>query len=317
MNVYLNELVDRINVYVSGFYNDDYAKEVADSLLNQYDFAKVLYAIESNMDLFDLDRWEFAAKLHSDCKLKGMLSHIGFDYTDEKLNEYIADGEKFFKKIVNPLWELDYEIMELESYQNLEFMKVEYKKNKEIYIERMHEGTTIGCQFSTEDVAEAIVEEYQANDVPIGEILSSISIQGLSVEDVVTVYAKVYERIVGGKVIRLTCGEQINIAEGKTIEISLDTLYNQNDMLGIIQLYNNTDTQIIKQNIVKYINRKNNGLGYFQGDFAKDLGVSVDTIRSWCKVGSPNKPYFERALKLADILGISVMEFIKEVERNE
>ena len=200
---------DMLFNYVKGFYNDDYAREVSNSILTQYDLEKVKYAIESNMDLFDLDRWEFAGKLHKNSKLRGMLAHIGFDYTEEELNEYISDGEQFFQKIVNPLWEIDYEIMELESYQNLEFIKVEYKKDKEVYLERMYEGTTVNCEASIDDVVEAIIEEYQTNDVSIGEILSSISVHGLSVEDVVTVYARTCERVEEDKVIRIADGENI------------------------------------------------------------------------------------------------------------
>lgn len=78
-----------------------------------------------------------------------------------------------------------------------------------VYLERMYEGSTVDCEPTIEDVVEAIIEEYHANDVSICDILSTISIHGLSVEDVVTVYSMVYKITEGDTVVRIVEGEQV------------------------------------------------------------------------------------------------------------
>lgn len=204
------DIAAQVDVYVRSFFSDDhYAKECVNSLLTKYDIEKVKYAAESNMDLFDLDRWEFAGNLHKDSKLKAMLSTIGFNFSDEDLDAYLSDGDEFFKKIVGPLWASDYEIIELDNYQNIESTKLEYKRKQEVYLERLYEGTTVGCESSVDDVVKAIIEEYQMYEAGIADILGSMVVHGLSVEDVVSVYARVYEIVENDKVIRIADGEEI------------------------------------------------------------------------------------------------------------
>lgn len=93
-------------------------------------------------------------------------------------------------------------------------------------------------------------------------------------------------------------------------------LEKQKEILNMIAIYSDAEPQVIKDNISFLTKHRNNSLGYYHRDFAKALGVSVDTIRAWCKVGSANKPYFQMALKLADILEISILDFTKPIKND-
>lgn len=54
-----------------------------------------------------------------------------------------------------------------------------------------------------ERATELVLEEYKKSDVCIGELFASIEIHGLSVEDVVKVYAELYEQIEGDEICRV------------------------------------------------------------------------------------------------------------------
>ena len=81
-----------------------------------------------------------------------------------------------------------------------------------IYIERLNEGSTIDCKAEIDDIVDAIVEEYRSGDVCIGEVLDALTIHGLSIEDTVIVYAKVYEITDGDKVIRVNDEYELDLA---------------------------------------------------------------------------------------------------------
>ncbi len=56
---------------------------------------------------------------------------------------------------------------------------------------------------SVEQAVEFVMEEYKKSDVCIGEMVASIEIQGLSIEDVVKVYVELYEQIEGDEICRV------------------------------------------------------------------------------------------------------------------
>lgn len=56
---------------------------------------------------------------------------------------------------------------------------------------------------SVEQAVELVLEEHKKSDVCIGELFAIIEIHGLSVEDVVRVYAELYEQIEGDEICRV------------------------------------------------------------------------------------------------------------------
>lgn len=56
---------------------------------------------------------------------------------------------------------------------------------------------------STEEAIRILLEEYKKSEVTIGEMLANINITGLSVEQVVEVYARLYNLIEGDEVYRM------------------------------------------------------------------------------------------------------------------
>ena len=78
---------------------------------------------------------------------------------------------------------------------------LEYEKNK-IQLRKEINTVVIKAE-STEQAIELVLKEYKKSDVCIGELFASIEIHGLSVEDVVKVYAKLYEQIEGDEICRV------------------------------------------------------------------------------------------------------------------
>ena len=66
----------------------------------------------------------------------------------------------------------------------------------------MGEGTDFDCK-DKEDVVKAIMEEYHRNDICIGELLYGLEIKGLSIQDVVDVFAKVMHTVEDDKLIQV------------------------------------------------------------------------------------------------------------------
>ena len=56
---------------------------------------------------------------------------------------------------------------------------------------------------TVDDAVEKIVKTYKSNDLCIGELFSGIVIQNLSIEEVVMVYAKLYQEIEGDEICRI------------------------------------------------------------------------------------------------------------------
>ena len=70
----------------------------------------------------------------------------------------------------------------------------------EIIVARL-DGTRHFYATNKEEVIDIIMEEYHAFSVCIGEILDDTEINGLSINDVVDIYAKVIHKVDGDKLI--------------------------------------------------------------------------------------------------------------------
>ena len=81
------------------------------------------------------------------------------------------------------------------------------------------------------------------------------------------------------------------------------------DVIKIGEQYNNTDKNIIKDNIIKYINKsefkRNSNL------LADKIGISTQTIYSYKKINTGNIPDFVTALKLAEVLNIKINDLME------
>lgn len=91
--------------------------------------------------------------------------------------------------------------------------------NNKVYIEILNEGVTYDCENNVEDVIRAIEEEYERFDVCIGEILNGIAIHGLSVPDVVTVYAYLYSKYENDKVLHIFFEDDEDISKAMDLSI--------------------------------------------------------------------------------------------------
>lgn len=81
------------------------------------------------------------------------------------------------------------------------------------------------------------------------------------------------------------------------------------DIIKIAEQYNNTDKDVIKNNISKLIqeseyNRDSKKL-------ADKLGVSIQTVYSYRKINDGNIPDFVTALKLANELNIKINDLME------
>jgi transcriptional regulator with XRE-family HTH domain len=83
----------------------------------------------------------------------------------------------------------------------------------------------------------------------------------------------------------------------------------QKDLESLILKYNNTDSSVIKKNIIRLIDdseyRRNNQL------LADKVGLKVQTIYLYRQIQKKTNISFEIALKLANALRVSVEELIK------
>lgn len=64
-----------------------------------------------------------------------------------------------------------------------------------------------------DDAVNTIIEEYHRHDVGIADILATVELRGLSVEDTVKVYARVYSIIEEDETYRIADGEKIDLTE--------------------------------------------------------------------------------------------------------
>jgi U3 small nucleolar ribonucleoprotein component len=85
------------------------------------------------------------------------------------------------------------------------------------YIQISDEGITYDCKDkNVDDTVESIIEEYERHDVELCTVLDRIEVHGLNVNQVVQVYAKLFERIEHDKVLRhYEEGGYENLATGK------------------------------------------------------------------------------------------------------
>ena len=88
---------------------------IAGSIIAQYDWNRIRYAVEHKWHLYDLDRWETIARQFGrdpESIMEAFAGH-GLHYTKTTFIELMQDGEKFLKFIVDPLYANDIEVMEL------------------------------------------------------------------------------------------------------------------------------------------------------------------------------------------------------------
>lgn len=78
----------------------------------------------------------------------------------------------------------------------------------------------------------------------------------------------------------------------------------QQETIKQIQQYNNTNADIVKRNLKKYIEK------YKYNYVADSLGVGIQTVYAWTKEKG-NRPSFYTALLLCELLGITIDELMK------
>lgn len=87
------------------------------------------------------------------------------------------------------------------------------------------------------------------------------------------------------------------------------TAQEQQKILDLLELYNSTPKETKQKNIIKVLDES----GYKTDYIAEQLGISISTIYQWRK-NDPirsNAPSFETALKLAELLKMTITDFIK------
>ena len=80
-------------------------------------------------------------------------------------------------------------------------------------------------------------------------------------------------------------------------------------IIKIGEQYNNTDKNIIKNNIIKLINESEYNRD--SKKLADNLGVSIQTIYSYRKINEGNIPDFVTALKLVNELNIKIYDLME------
>jgi len=80
-------------------------------------------------------------------------------------------------------------------------------------------------------------------------------------------------------------------------------------IIKIGEQYNNTDKNIIKNNIIKLINESEYNRD--SKKLADNLGVSIQTIYSYRKINEGNIPDFVTALKLVNELNIKINDLME------
>jgi len=81
------------------------------------------------------------------------------------------------------------------------------------------------------------------------------------------------------------------------------------DIIKIGEQYNNTDKNIIKNNIIKLIQESQYNKN--SQNLADELGISIQTIYSYRKINTGNIPDFVTALKLAELLNIKINDLME------
>jgi DNA-binding XRE family transcriptional regulator len=81
------------------------------------------------------------------------------------------------------------------------------------------------------------------------------------------------------------------------------------DIIKIAEQYNNTDKNVIKNNIIKLINESEYNRD--SKKLADKIGVSIQTIYSYRKMNEGNIPDFVTALKLVNELNIKINDLME------
>lgn len=76
------------------------------------------------------------------------------------------------------------------------------------------------------------------------------------------------------------------------------------DLISLIEKYDQTNPKIIKYNIKKYLKKHN------KQEMADALEIDIQTIYSWTKAKG-NRPSFLTALKLCKLLEIDLEKLLK------
>lgn len=141
--------------------------------------------------------------------LESVLKHSDIDLLIGNDELYIlTQYNKFYavRGYVNPTYSQSIELIDFNSLE-----PISYKRPK-VYIETS-DGVTFDCEPTIEDVVQAIIEEHERYDVIIGENLESLKIHGLTIPEVVKVYAILYNMYEEDKVVRIAEGEEIDLKE--------------------------------------------------------------------------------------------------------
>lgn len=96
----------------------------------------------------------------------------------------------------------------------------------------------------------------------------------------------------------------------------METITAQTEFLGIINQYNNSDRQIIKNNYRRILKEHN----IKPADIVVKIGYMGPNVYSWSAKAAPNIPMFNQALAIAVNFGFSIEEFLnykKEFSINE
>ncbi len=81
----------------------------------------------------------------------------------------------------------------------------------------------------------------------------------------------------------------------------------QKELESLIERYNSTDPAVVKENIVKYIDTS----PYSNQGVANLVGVDIQTIYSWRQIRKQTGISFENAVKLCNVLGISLVKLME------
>lgn len=81
----------------------------------------------------------------------------------------------------------------------------------------------------------------------------------------------------------------------------------QQQLEELIEKFYNTDSTIIKSNIIKHIDES----PYKNQYIADQIGVDIQTIYLWRQPKKKTVVSFENAIKLCNVLGISIIKLIE------
>lgn len=84
--------------------------------------------------------------------------------------------------------------------------------------------------------------------------------------------------------------------------------YNQQEILSLINQYNNTDRKTIKQNLKRILSTHN-----LKPKHIIQLGYQSPNVYAWLANANNNIPMLDQALTIACAFNFNVQEFLKEI----